>query len=1182
MRFKQLNIEISHTFWIEPLDSKGLTFTQGDLGQLRLNSRTGKLQLIIKGKLFTISLREPVLLNEIGLGFARANANLVEVSRVHQQRDWPQERIQFELALASFNGPEIELGAVDIALDPRTLEQAQAAELGETFVDIKEALEQRCSLSLTDEPDQQYAIAVLGESALDQLKHLEQIEGDIDKADKTTQQQIKSGLVLLGDNLQLAVQQYSAVEFDYLGVRKLVTRSHRAPTRTLRLIKLQLNFSEQRQQMAILATQQLNKIIADQRGYLSTWDKYGSSEGEQLLKRARAVGHIEIAPEDCRIDGDSENKETSIYVETDLRKLLTPQDSMVMVSAETPIAHLDDLEMDWQGFSTQMLESYKERKGFDSGLSNWQQHTGSADESDSVQGESVPVSNESSEPFNVLKVDHHRIVVKGEVMPSHNMVLALSILGDQVQIERRMMARNAIMEGKSAMSHLGLLIEEGATLPSERDQRPSSRPLSSFVESKVFPDNAPTKTQRRAIKIALETPDIVIIQGPPGTGKTTVITAIIESLNQENDKSKSVQGDILVTGYQHDAVENLLNRLSVNDLPAIKFGQRSGEAEQSNSTDVKLDEWRQETVNRIYQHAPELKESIAYLQLERDAKAYAARPGDSAALRLVNKAKALLVGLTGTPELIRLLKDLSSELANQLLVENGGVLILRSLRLSKAAFMDDGANRAAALLAWLDDKTVAIEEEYLETLRQAVSWKAGSELSFLPQLKQIKLQLLKQLTPRPQLKRALAREDIKSAIQRALDLLQDSSRHTSKSRALLEYLSDLEGNPHLVQEALAEYNLVYGATTQQAEGQQIRRFKSKGGDGKGYLQYGSVIVDEAARASPRDLMIPMVQAKDRIILVGDHRQLSHIVDESLLEKMEKELDDTDDWQGGREQFNQHIKESMFEYLFNRAKQLEKQDGKPRTITLDAQYRSHPLLGKFASDQFYEPYGEGYESPLPASVFSQQLEGIEDKAAVWLDAPAKGGKEERSASRSLFRKAEAELIAKQLKQWIDSPQGEGLSFGVISFYKAQVNEVMEALAKYQVTEQNEQGKYVIKQNYQMLFDSKGKPLEERLRIGTVDSFQGMEFDVVFLSMVRSQPKNSQFLKECDFSAKQQQRVFGHLMSKSRLCVSMTRQKKALVVVGDSQLIQASIAEQAVPELQAFYSLCSRHSQGVLLK
>ena len=542
----------------------------------------------------------------------------------------------------------------------------------------------------------------------------------------------------------------------------------------------------------------------------------------------------------------------------------------------------------------------------------------------------------------------------------------------------------------------------------------------------------------------------------------------------------------------------------------------------------------------------------------------------------------MLVGLSSSAELIRLLKDLSSELGNQQLVESDGVLILRSLRLSKTAFIDDGANRAAALLAWLDDQAIAVEEGYLKTLRQAVSWQTESELSFLPQLKHIKLQLLKQFTPRPHLNRALAREDIKSAIQRALDLLQDSSRHTSKSRALLEYLSDLEGNPYLVQESLAEYNLVYGATTQQAEGQRIRRFKSKSGDGKGYLQYGTVIVDEAARASPRDIMIPMVQAKDRIILVGDHRQLSHMVDESLLEQMEKELDDTDDWQGGREHFNQHIKESMFEYLFNRAEKLELQDGKPRTIMLDAQYRSHPLLGKFASDQFYEPYGKGYGSPLPASVFSQQLEGIEDKAAVWLDAPAQLGMEERNTSKSRFRKAEAELIAKQLKQWIDSPQGEGLSFGVISFYKAQVNEVMKALAKYQVTEQNEQGNYVIAQNYQMLFDSKGKPLEERLRIGTVDSFQGMEFDMVFLSMVRSQSESSKLFQKREFSAKEQQRVFGHLMSKSRLCVSVTRQKKALIVVGDSQLIQTSIAEQAVPELQAFYSLCSRHSQGVLLK
>ncbi|GGW72252.1 AAA domain-containing protein [Alishewanella tabrizica] len=1181
MRFKKLNIEVSHTFWIEPLESKGLSFSQGDLGRLRLSSRTGKLQLIIKDKLFAITLREPILFNELALGFDRANANLVEIRRVHQQKDWPQERIELELALASFNGPEIELGPIDIALDPRTIEQARAADVGEDFDAIKKALEQRCTLNLTGESEEQYAIAVLGEGALDQLKQIEKSEGEITNVDEALQQKIKSGLVLLGDDLQLAVQQYSAVEYDYLGVRKLVTRSHTAPTRTLRLVKLQLSFNEQQQQMALLATQQLSKIIADQKGYLATWDRYGQSEGEQLLKRARDIGRIQVSPECCEISGEAGNH-LSVYIDRDLRSLLTTQDTLLMVSPETSIAHLDNPDMDWQSFSQQMLDEYKAKKGFDSGLSSWDQQSSVESEDPDPKNNLTQAASEPDQFLKVIRVEEKRIVVEGVGMPSSEVTLVQSILGDQVQVERRMAARNAIIEGKSAMPHLGLLIEDGALLPGGRAQRPDIEPLSNFVETKIFPKNPPTETQKKAIKFALNTPDIAIIQGPPGTGKTTVITAIIERLNQELDKSKSIQGDILVSGYQHDAVENLLSRLSVNDLPAIKFGQRSGEQKQSNSTEIKLDEWRLKTVKQIYQQAPELKESIAYLQLENDAIVYAARPSDSAALRLVNKAKALLTGHPESDELIGLLKALSSELGNQYLSEQDGdgMRLLRALRLTKPAFLDDGSNRAAALKAWLDEQDVTIKEAYSKALQQAMIWRPENDLNFLPQLKEAKQQLLKQFTPRPQLRRALAREDVKLAIQRALDLLQANGRQQSKNRALIEYLSDLEGNPNLVQEALAEYNLVYGATTGQSEGEVIRRFKSKSGDGKGYLQYGTVIVDEAARASPRDLMIPMVQAKDRIILVGDHRQLPHMVDESLLEQMESEFEDTD-WQGAKEEFNQHIKESMFEYLFNRAKQLEQQDGKRRTITLDAQYRSHPLLGQFASDQFYEPYGEGYKSPLSAKHFTQQLEGIEEKAAVWLDVPAWLGDEDRNTSKSRFRKAEAKIIAKQLQQWIDSEQGKNLSFGVISFYKAQVDEVMKALAEYHITEQDEEGHYVIARQYQILFDGEGKPLEERLRVGTVDSFQGMEFDVVFLSMVRSQSDKSSFLQERNFSAKEQQRVFGHLMSKSRLCVSVTRQKKALVLVGDSQLVQSPIAEQAVPELQAFYELCKNHSQGVLL-
>ncbi|ELV08564.1 AAA domain-containing protein [Wohlfahrtiimonas chitiniclastica] len=1174
MRFKQLNIEISHQFWIEPLDSKGLSFSQGDLGKLRLSS-SGNLQLVIKEKLFTIALREPILFNEIALEFERANTNLIEISRVHQQKDWVQGQIQLELALVIFNGPEIELGPIDIALDNRTLEQAKDADLGKDFDGIKEALEHSCSLCLSEDLGDKYAIVMLGQEALDQLKYIEQDEINIISVDEAIQKRIKNGLVLLGNNLQLATQQYSAGEFDYLGVRKLVTRTNIASTRALHLVKLQLNFSEQQQQISLLASHQMSKIISDQKGYLSTWDKYGSKEGELLLMRARDIGRINVIPEQCEVYGTT-GGQMSIYVEADLRKLLTTQDTLLMVRSDASIPHLDDSEMNWETFSLQMLDDYKKQKGFNTGLSSWKQVENDNSED---QGHAVQVDNQAMQLLKIIKIEQNRIIVEGAEIPSDKMVFVQSIMGDRIQIERRMAARNAIIEGKSAMPHLGLIIEEGATIPSSRVQRPEIKPLSQFVETKIFPHNPPTDIQKKAIQYALNTPDIMIVQGPPGTGKTTVITAIIERLNQEQDKSQSIQGDILVSGYQHDAVENLLNRLSVNDLPAIKFGQRSGEKEQNNSTDIKLDEWRLKTVERIYQHSPELKEGIDYLQLEYDLRTYSAKPSPSAALRLVNKAKALLTGKQGSDRLIGLLKMLSSELSSHNEENYDGIRFLRALRLSKHAFEDDGSDRIADLMVWLDEQNIIIEEKYLKVLQGAMVWQMGNDLDFFSQLKEVKLQLLKQFTPRPQLKQTSARQDIQDSIQHALDLLKDNSRSQSKNRALIEYLYDLEGNPYLVQDALAEYNLVYGATTGQSEGEMIRRFKSKSGDGKGYLQYGTVIVDEAARASPRDLMIPMVQAKDRIILVGDHRQLPHIIDEDLLEQMKEDVE-TVEW---NDQINQHIKESMFQYLFNRAKQLEQQDGKPRTITLNAQYRSHPLLGKFASDQFYAPYGEGYDSPLPSSLFMHQLEGVEDKAAVWIDAPAKLGNEERNNSKSRFRKIEAELIAEQLKQWMDSKQGEKLSFGVISFYKAQVDEVMKALAKpeYKITEQDEDGNYVIARDYQMLYDNEGKPVEERIRIGTVDSFQGMEFDVVFLSMVRSQKYNSECYQNRDFSVKEQQRVFGHLMSKNRLCVSVTRQKKLLVIVGDSQLVQSSIAEQAVPELQAFYELCEHNSQGAVL-
>ena len=246
------------------------------------------------------------------------------------------------------------------------------------------------------------------------------------------------------------------------------------------------------------------------------------------------------------------------------------------------------------------------------------------------------------------------------------------------------------------------------------------------------------------------------------------------------------------------------------------------------------------------------------------------------------------------------------------------------------------------------------------------------------------------------------------------------------------------------------------------------------------------------------------------------------------------------------------------------------------MTLDAQYRTHPLLGDFASNNFYQKYNEGYQSPLPASHFEQRLQGIENKAAVWMNVPNSDGKEVRLESGSRERDAEAKAIAEYVNKWIDSEEGSGLSFGVISFYKAQVFAVYKSLQKFKITERAQDGTWQICQEYRFLESG-----EERLRIGTVDAFQGMEFDIVFLSMVRTQEHKrlaSWIKKEPDYK-KIKRGVFGHLMSENRLCVSMSRQKKALILVGDGDLVNTQIAVDAVPALKNFYGLC--HEQGVIL-
>ena len=227
-----------------------------------------------------------------------------------------------------------------------------------------------------------------------------------------------------------------------------------------------------------------------------------------------------------------------------------------------------------------------------------------------------------------------------------------------------------------------------------------------------------------------------------------------------------------------------------------------------------------------------------------------------------------------------------------------------------------------------------------------------------------------------------------------------------------------------------------------------------------------------------------------------------------------------------------------------------------------------MLGDFVSKEFYEAHGEHHiESGLSEDVFQHSLPGYEGLVAAWQDVPSKAGRELPTRSKS--RPCEAKALAEELKRLLDSPASRHLTFGCITFYSSQVEAICSALVEHGITTKVGKHSYEVTKDYrEVSLPSDGRErLVERLRIGTVDAFQGKEFDVVFLSAVRSNDHD-------DNDERARRRRYGHLMSPNRLCVSMSRQKRLLIVYGDSGLLAAPHAEEAVGPLVRFYQhLCA---------
>ncbi|TIC08241.1 P-loop containing nucleoside triphosphate hydrolase protein [Wallemia mellicola] len=87
-----------------------------------------------------------------------------------------------------------------------------------------------------------------------------------------------------------------------------------------------------------------------------------------------------------------------------------------------------------------------------------------------------------------------------------------------------------------------------------------------FQESpSEYLDNTLNQSQRDAVNLALKADHLALIHGPPGTGKSYTLIEIIRQLINQDKR-------ILVCGSSNLAVDNILERLSVYNIPVTRLG----------------------------------------------------------------------------------------------------------------------------------------------------------------------------------------------------------------------------------------------------------------------------------------------------------------------------------------------------------------------------------------------------------------------------------------------------------------------------------------------------------------------------------------------------------------------------------------------------------------------------------
>jgi hypothetical protein len=620
--------------------------------------------------------------------------------------------------------------------------------------------------------------------------------------------------------------------------------------------------------------------------------------------------------------------------------------------------------------------------------------------------------------------------------------------GAATKRQRERQALESLSAGRAACGRLPLILRR----PGEATT-PELRTLARSTVETLDGD------QLRAVLLILGCEDVVAIQGPPGTGKTRVI---VEALRQI--ATRRAQGGaplrVLVSSVQNEAVANVAERLAEAEGLLVRVVQR-GARDEDESIDfaVRLNAEREVCIRRLRARLEGFD-----LQPRLDRLSDLGRQVDA-----VRVAVAASDAVTVERRLAEFIVNAGEDLSG-LLREEGPILVTRLGAATGPQEVTEPkpeptqpANPAgpAELERWWGSVAATLPagrkadlgfqvSQVFDALRLAPGPRRDRRIEktwadLVPYLETVGRDLCTEQSAPSTAAAAEVFGRVNAWCVRAHQELKAALEEISrKPQAIaLRFLRSLEAETGAWQRIVESHGATVAATCSMSA-----KVILPPGE-----HYDWVIIDEAGRASPFELLVPMVQGA-RVVLIGDHRQLPPMVDQNIARRADDDKGvDLD-------------QSTVFGELFR---------GLPPgcKCRLSTQYRMHGDIGAVVDAVFYRRHGENLDSWFSgtrAGERASRLCVLANRPLCWVDvAPGRQPCTERN-------EAEAQAIVELVRRYATAGAGDSHVAVIIPY--AQQRELVSKMVG-------------------------ADPILSRVaQVKTIDAVQGREYPVVILGLTRT--------------------------------------------------------------------------------